>query len=477
MSRPVLQSPRTSSPPPGSTDTPRRLGAVVYRAIASLRPAPGNPRAHRLRQIQQIAASIETFGFVSPVLLDAQDEVIAGHGRLLAAQALGWREVPTLTLAHLTPAQVQAYRIADNRLTECSAWDDKLLAEQLALLASVELDFDLSVTGFELPEIDLRIQSLELDAEPEQGLIPDLAQPVISQLGDLWQLGPHRLLCGNALEAASYDTLLGNQPVVAVFTDPPYNVPIHGHVMGKGAIQHREFPMASGEMDRAGFTRFLATVMAHLRARTVPGAVSFVCMDWRHLEELTAAFRTAGLEPLNLCVWAKDNAGMGSLYRSQHELIYVLRTPGEGHYNAVQLGQYGRHRSNVWQYPGVNSFARRGAEGNVLALHPTVKPTAMVADALMDVTRRGESVLDPFAGSGTTLMAAERTGRVAYVMELDPAYVDTIVRRWERATGQQAIHVGTRLGFDALQAQRSALRQPAPSRIEAEASGMPRAGS
>ena len=414
------------------------LGSVVYRPVIELKAAPGNARVHGARQIQQIAKSILTFGFVSPVLVDANDEVIAGHGRLLAARELGWTEVPTLTLAHLTPAQVKAYRIADNRLTECSSWDDRLLAEQLALLASVELDFDLSVTGFELPEIDLRIQSLEVEPEAEQGLEPAPDAPVVSRLGDLWLLGPHRLYCGNALEPDSYEALLGDQQVDAVFTDPPYNVPISGHVTGKGAIQHREFPMASGEMDSPAFVTFLATFLTQIRTRTLPGAVSFVCMDWRHLEELTAAFRQVGLEPLNLCVWTKDNAGMGSLYRSQHELIYVLRTPGQGHYNAVQLGKYGRHRSNVWPYPGVNSFARKGPEGNVLTFHPTVKPTAMVADALMDVTKRGAKVLDPFVGSGTTILAAERTGRVAYAMELDPAYVDTAIRRWEGATGGKA---------------------------------------
>ena len=243
------------------------------------------------------------------------------------------------------------------------------------------------------------------------------------------------MLCGSALDAAAFTALMGEERAAMVFTDPPYNVPIDGHASGLGAIHHRPFPMASGEMDGAEFTGFLSQALRNLAAFSVDGSLHFICMDWRHVEELLAAGRDAYDELKNLCVWVKDNGGMGSLYRSQHELVFVFKHGRNGHRNNVQLGRFGRNRSNVWHYPGANSFARCGEEGNLLALHPTVKPVAMVADAILDCSARGDVVLDAFLGSGTTLIAAERTGRRCYGLELDPAYVDTIVRRWQALTG------------------------------------------
>lgn len=440
--------------------TPQQLSssglAVQTRSIADLVPDPKNARQHPPKHIKQLAKSIEVFGFNVPILIDAQQQVIAGHGRLLAAQHLGWTEVPTITLEHLTPDQVRAYRIADNRLTDCSTWDDQLLAEQLLSLSVAELDFDLTAVGFELPEIDLRIQGLSEIEEADAGDSEVAEGPPIAQLGDLWQLGPHRVLCGNALDSDAYATLMQGESAAVVFSDPPYNVAIQGHVMGKGVIRHAEFAMASGEMTEAQFESFLSQAIAGMAACTAPGALIYLCMDWRHMGELSRAASSQGLELKNLCIWDKGVGGMGSLYRSQHELVFVFKAGDAPHTNNIQLGRFGRNRTNVWQYPGANSFARKTEEGNLLALHPTVKPIALVADVLLDASDRGDAVLDPFLGSGTTLLAAEATGRICFGMELEPKYVDVAIRRWQRKTGQVAVHAGSGETFEARAAEEGA---------------------
>lgn len=426
-----------------------RNSQIVYRAINQLIPDSKNARQHPPKHVRQLAKSINTFGFNVPVLIDAERQVIAGHGRLLAAQHLGWRDVPTITLEHLTPEQVRAYRIADNVLSDASEWDDRLLAEQLLSLSLADLDFDLTAIGFELPEIDLRIQSL---TEVEEDALPaDEAfdSPVVAQLGDHWCLGTHRIYCGNALDAQAYEALMGDARAAVVFSDPPYNVAINGHVLGKGASRHAEFAMASGEMTPAEFTAFLSRAIGHMTAVCVPGALCYLCMDWRHIDEMSQAAAAHSLELKNLCIWDKGVGGMGSLYRSQHELVFVYKSGQEAHTNNIQLGRFGRNRTNIWHYPGVNSFARKTDEGNLLTLHPTVKPIALIADVLLDTSERGDIVLDPFLGSGTTVLAAEATGRVAFGMELEPKYVDTAIRRWQRKTGQAAIHAGTGETFDA----------------------------
>lgn len=444
---------------------------IAYLAIDQLAPDPRNARQHPAKHVQQLAKSITTFGFTVPVLIDGDRNVIAGHGRLLAAQQLGWHEVPTITLAHLTAEQVKAYRIADNRLTDCSIWDDRLLAEQLKELSEADLDFSLDVIGFDLPEVDLRIQSLGDLSEESQGdanAMEPLGPPV-SVVGDVWQLGPHRIVCGNALEPAIYELLLDSDRAAMVFTDPPYNVRIAGHVSGKGSIQHREFAMASGEMSPAAFTDFLSHALAGMKGASAPGALLYVCMDWRHLQELTAAATAQQLELKNLCVWDKGCGGMGSLYRSQHELVFVYKAGTTAHTNNVQLGRYGRNRTNVWAFPGVNSFARETSEGNLLALHPTVKPVALVAEALLDASERREIVFDPFLGSGTTIIAAEKTGRIGMGIELDPHYVDTAIRRWQRLTGQAAVHAVTGKSFDSFANARPAEADSSPTEAAADA--------
>ena len=365
-------------------------------------------------------------------------------------------DIPTVRVDHLSPAQIRAYVIADNKLAENAGWDRNLLALELQEL-SVELHFDVTVTGFETAEIDLLIGELGQTESEEDDNVPkiDRSKPAISRLGDLWRLGDHALFCGDALDKVSYRTLLGSKKAQMVFTDPPYNVPIAGHVSGKGKVTHREFAMASGEMTSAEFTKFLTTTFDRLKAFSTDGSIHFICMDWRHIQEVLAASASYS-ELKNLCVWAKTNAGMGSLYRSQHELVFVFKSGKAPHINNVELGLFGRIRTNIWNYAGVNAFGNeRDAE---LAMHPTVKPLALVADAILDCSKRGSIVLDAFAGSGTTLIAAEKTGRRGFGIELDPYYVDTIIRRFAEAYDVNAVHTQTGTTFEQMSAKQPALK-------------------
>jgi DNA modification methylase len=450
---------RTDSPDhdkhPQSKPTKYEQLTIKHRPITSLTLDPHNPRLHSEEQIEQIAKSIRAFGFNVPVLIDNQSNVIAGHGRVLASKLAGMTEVPTIALAHLSLPQVRAFMIADNRLTENSVWDERLLAEQIKSLSEIELDFPLEVTGFEVGEIDFMIEGITPATEAASDSADESPEPdptiQVSKLSDLWLLGRNRVFCGNCLDAKSYSLLMEGKRASMVFTDPPFNVRIDGHATGLGAIHHKNFRMASGEMSEAEFTDFLAHAFALFVQHSVNGAMHFAFMDWRHLPEILAAGKQAYTELKALCVWVKDNGGMGSLYRSRHELCLVFKNGQDRHRNNVQLGQFGRYRTNVWEYPGVNSFSRSTEEGNLLAFHPTVKPVALVADAIMDCSARGDIVLDPFLGSGTTVIAAERTGRICYGMEIDPLYVDTIVRRWQRFTGLSATHAVSGKRFDELE--------------------------
>ena len=430
------------------------------RPIESLQARSRNPRTHSTKQIRQIADSIRTFGFTNPLLIDATGTVIAGHGRLRAAKQLGMPTVPTIRLDHLSAEQIRALVIADNKLAELAGWDQDLLALELQGLAELHLDFDLEVIGFETPEIDLLVGHVAKSAEPDPAdALPavDPDAPAISRPGDLWAIGRHRLLCGNALDKSDYARLLVDQRARAVFVDPPYNVPIEGHVSGLGRHRHGEFAMASGEMNEAEFVSFLEMALRHHSAYSIDGAIHYVCMDWRHLGELLAAGRSVYSEFKNLCVWEKTNAGMGSMYRSQHELVAVFKVGTEPHINNIELGRYGRYRTNVWRYAGANSF---GAERDgSLAMHPTVKPVRLVADVILDCTRRGDVVLDGFAGSGTTLLAAERTARTGCGVEIDPRYVDVALRRMMEHAGLEPVHVETGKSFDEIAEERAAVNQ------------------
>jgi DNA modification methylase len=406
---------------------PDRSLAVTYRALDALRPDPRNARTHPRRQIDQIVASIRSFGFTNPILVDPTGQVIAGHGRLLAAKALGLAAVPTIELAGLSAAQTRALRLADNKIALGAGWDLDLLKLELAELAV--LDIDLSLTGFSTGEIDVVLQGTP---DPDDEIIPALPQVPQTQPGDIWILGEHRVGCGDGRDAAFLRRVVGDGASIdAAFLDPPYNVRINGHANARG--RHREFAMASGEMSDAAFETFLAESLGTCAAVSRDGAVHFVCMDWRHMAPVLAVGTGVYGSLLNLCVWNKSNAGMGSLYRSKHELVFVFKVGAAPHVNAVELGRHGRNRTNVWDYASVNSLA--GSRREDLALHPTVKPTALVADAIQDVTARGALVLDTFLGSGTTLVAAERTGRRFRGLDIDPAYVDVAVARWAAMTG------------------------------------------
>lgn len=417
--------------------------SITYRLVSSLKPHPSNARTHSKKQIKLIAKSIRKFGFRNPVLIDKDGNIIAGHGRVLAAKLLGMDQVPTICIEDLTDDEIRAYILADNKLAELAGWDREILAIELQYLCALEDVLDIAVTGFEITEIDQILGEVAKAADPDDDFSTDEQGSPATEPGDLWILDKHRLLCGNALNNDSYSTLMGKQRASVVFSDPPYNVRINGHAGGNGAIQHREFAMASGEMTEPEFISFLSTVLKLFCRYSVNGSVHYICMDWRHLHELLAAGREAYDALINLCVWTKNAAGMGSFYRSQHELVFVYRNGTGQHRNNVQLGKFGRNRSNVWEYPGIQTQSRQSDEGNLLALHPTVKPIALVADALLDCTARGEIVLDAFLGSGTTLLAAERVGRVCYGIEIDPLYADTAIRRWQRYTGETAVHAVT----------------------------------
>jgi len=404
---------------------------LTYRPTASLVPDPRNARTHPKKQVEQIAGSIRAFGFTNPILIDGDGRIIAGHGRLLAAKHIGLAAVPAITLPHLSEAQQRALRLADNKIALGAGWDLDILKLELADLAVLDVDLDLSLTGFSSGEIDVVLAG---QPDPDDELIPAVPANPRTKPGDIWVLGDHRVGCGDGRDPAFLRAVVGDGAAIdAAFLDPPYNVKINGHANAKG--RHREFAMASGEMTDAVFVTFLEESLGACAAVSRSGSVHFICMDWRHMNAVETAGDTVYGALLNLCVWNKSNAGMGSLYRSKHELVFVYRVGDAPHFNAVELGKHRRNRTNVWDYASVNS--RRGSRRADLDLHPTVKPTAMVADALQDVTRRGDLVLDTFLGSGTTLIAAERTGRRFRGVDIDPAYVDVAIERWSALTGRE----------------------------------------
>jgi DNA modification methylase len=424
---------------------------ITYRDIQELRPNSQNPRVHSKKQIQQLANSIKQLGFNVPILVNRKLQIVAGHGRAEAAKTLGISRIPTIRLDHLDEAQFRAFMIADNRLTDQSTWDEHLLAEQFKVLSDLDLNFSLEVTGFEMGEIDVMVEGFSPASkagEDASDELPELTSGTrVARRGDVWSLGRHRVACGDALDEEAYRLLMENHRAAAIFTDPPYNDPIDGFVTRSGKIHHPKFAMAAGELSKAEFTEFLHKCFSLLLRNSEPGALHFICMDWRHSPELLTAADKVFAEFKNLCVWVKDTGGQGSLYRSQHELVFVFKSSKKQHRNNVQLGRYGRYRTNVWQYPRVNSFGKTNPEGEFTALHPTVKPVSLVADAVLDSTARGDIVLDPFLGSGTTLIAAERVGRICHGIEMTPQYVDLAIRRWQSFTGQAAVHCQSRQSF------------------------------
>ena len=412
---------------------------IEHLSVTSLHPWARNARTHSKKQIRQIADSIQEFGFTNPVLIDRENTILAGHGRIAAAKLLGIDSIPCVRLENMTKAQKQAYVLADNKLALNAGWDQELLAEELKELLATDLDFDVGLTGFSIAEIDTIIDSVvpEEPGNPADDSLPDIdPKSVICQSGDIWQLGPHRLICGDARDPGTVSALMNGDLARMVLTDPPYNVKIDGNVGGSGKIKHREFAMASGEMTKGQFTEFLRESFRNLADFSADGSIHFIFMDWRHQGEVLLASHEIYSELKNLIVWVKDNGGMGTFYRSRHELVFAFKKGEAPHINTFELGQHGRYRTNVWQYKGVNTL--KAGRLDELALHPTVKPVQMLADAIKDVSGRGDIVLDLFGGSGSTLIAAEKTGRRAFLCEYDPVYCDRIIRRYEAFAHDEA---------------------------------------
>jgi DNA modification methylase len=407
--------------------------------ISAIRPSPLNARTHSRRQIAQIAKSITIYGFANAILVDEAGEVIAGHGRLEAAKSLALTEVPVATISGLSPAKKRGLRLADNKLALNSGWDRSKLQIELAAIESLCVieKIEMPETGFEVPEIDRLNLDLSGSTEAADDYDPHWHERApVTHAGDLWLLGPHRLLCGDAKEQSHVDRLMNGAKAACCVLDPPFNVRISG-VVGRGRRKHREFSEASGEMTAEEFTRFLATTLGNAAHISCDGGLSYIFMDWRHLQEMTAAGAKVYCALRNLVVWTKSNAGQGSFYRSEHELIFVYQAGSAKPTNNVQLGKFGRNRSNVWRYAGANAFGSDRLKS--LEAHPTCKPLKMIADILLDCTRRNEVVADLFAGSGTTLLAAEQVGRRCCALEIDPLFIDVCIRRWQAYTGKDAV--------------------------------------
>lgn len=416
---------------------------------SSLRPYPNNPRKHSDEQINQLVMSISNYGLNQPPVIDENRTILVGHGRVEATKRMGLKLIPCIVVRGLTKAQKKAFVLADNKIAELSKWDNPALKIQFKELD--DLHYNLELTGFSSAECDKLIfeEVPTPSIDPEDLTEEDLNITPVSRLGDLWKLGEnHYLLCGSCLDENGFQVLLGRKLAQMIFTDPPYNVHIDGHARGKGKSKHREFVMASGEMSDLEFIKFLHTYMSHTHKYSVDGSIHYHCMDWRHLSHLFQAAEKVYGTIKQLIVWNKDNGGMGTFYRNKHEMICVYKKGSSPHINNFKLGETGRYRTNVWDYQGVNTMKQ--GRGEELAMHPTVKPVTLVADAIRDCSKRGGIILDPFCGSGTTIIAAERTGRKAYCIELDPLYVDVAIQRYRRVTGKDVILVKNGKSYDEI---------------------------
>lgn len=409
-----------------------RILKVEYIPIDKVLPDPLNPRLHPPEQFADLDASMGEFGFTNPLLIDENFRLIAGHCRLLVAKKRGMTVVPVIMISGLSELQKLKLQLADNKVALKGGWDTHLHRLKIRKIAELEISPKLTIPGYSTGEIDVLLTP---KADPDDSSIPAVPVQPRTQPGDIYICGDHRIGCGDGRDPEFLRKVIGEGGQIDMaFLDPPYNVSIPNHANTKR--RHPNFKMASGEMSDPQFRTFLTDGLRACAEVSREGAVHYVCMDWRHAEPLMAVGRDVYGDLINLCIWNKSNAGMGSLYRSKHELVFVYRVGDAPHFNAVELGKHGRNRTNVWDYPSVNTFA--GKRSGDLDLHPTVKPAAMVMDAIQDVTRRGDLVLDIFLGSGTTLIASERCGRRFRGLDIDPAYVDVAVERWERVTGKKA---------------------------------------
>jgi DNA modification methylase len=429
--------------------------------LASAKPAVTKLRAHSAAKIRTLAASVSKNGLITPIIVNKSGVIVDGHARVEVARRLGWTDITAIRVEHLTDEDLRLFAIAANKLPADATWDMDVLRRELESIELALPAVDLTLSGFSVPEIDsLRGAYAAAQLNDLVDDLPEVAPPdaAVSRTGDLFLLKGHRLVCGDATDADVLAQLMGEDQADQLFTDPPYNVAVDGHVSGNGKICHREFQMASGEMTASEFTSFLRESLSAAATHMIDGALAYVCMDHAHLDQLLEVGAEVFTERKAICVWDKGSGGMGSLYRNAHELVTVFKKGTGKHINNIALGKHGRNRTTIWRYPGIAQLGKGRAKA--LSLHPTVKPVALVADALLDASPRGGIVLDPFGGSGTTLVSAETTGRFARSVEIDPVYVDTIVTRFEALTGLPAIHAASGRTFAELRAERACAKPP-----------------
>jgi DNA modification methylase len=404
-------------------------------------------RIHSPQQESMLMASISEFGFLTPAVIADDLTIVTGILRVDAAIKLGIESIPVVRVSHLSRGQLEAFRIADNKIQEHGKWDEPALRD--ALVEALAIDIDIEALGFTTAEADIAL------AEPLSASVEEIITPPATSLirvGDIFVAGSHRIMCGDAFCPEHYASLMRGAKAAMVFTDPPYNLSGRS-IGGKGRFKHRQFVAANGELSDVEFEEYLRSGIARFAAHTTAGGLIYVCMDWRHVRHLLNAANALELELIDIVVWAKTGAGMGSFYRSQHELIVVLRVPGAPHRNNVELGRNGRHRTNLWSQAGANVFGPMRDEA--LAMHPTVKPVGLIMDAIKDCTQRADIILDSFGGSGSTLIAAQKVGRTARIIEIDPVYVETILNRYQRVFGVEAVHEETGLSFTEVVTQRA----------------------
>lgn len=425
---------------------------VEYLTADEIFPAKTQSREHPAKQEAALRGSITTFGPNGGIYVDRDGVIVGGHAVFKAMQDLGYHLFPVIRLSHLAGEMAELYGIGANKIAEMASSNEAVLKAQLLKLkpAILKLQIEPEAFGISTAKFD------DVTSPPSPDEVAD--QPVemptspVTEIGDCWVLGDHRLLCGDALIADSYQQLMQSELARMAFIDAPYGVPIFGHVSGLGKVKHREFVMGAGEMSRQQFAVFIGTYLKLLQNVLMNGAIGYHCMDFRSIAVLINAGEELYGPIKQLIVWNKTNAGMGSFYRSKHELIAVFKNGDAPHVNNFGLGETGRYRASVWDYAGANVFGKnRDAD---LQDHPTVKPTAMVMDAIKDVSKPGEIVIDCFGGSGTTLLAAEKTSRKARLMELDPIYVDVAIKRWQALTGKKAVLEADGLTFDEAAADR-----------------------
>jgi hypothetical protein len=420
--------------------------AVQRVAVDALRPSSAPVRRHPKKQLAKIRRSLEVFGQVTPILVTPGGEIIDLELVWQALKLSGATHVDVIVVTDKSPEEIAALRLVLNRTALDAVWDDENLRGVLQNL--LDLNFDLDTTGFEAPEIDhyLNLDAPKANVEENGSDIPPLGVRAISVPGNIWALGDHRHGCGSATDMAFVNRVLNGRTANVCFVDAPYNLKVDGFITGKGSHRHREFLQGAGELSTDEYFELLRDSLSVLKTCCVPSALVYACIDWRHVLEMTVAGRACDMPLYTICVWTKTNGGMGGIYRNAHEFVCVFRAGADQPLDNVELGRHGRNRTTVWSYPGMSSFGKERDE--LLSSHPTVKPVAMIADVLRDVTKRGQVVLDTFLGSGSTLMAAQETGRICCGVELDPLYVDVTIRRWQNATGRDAVLVDTGEAFN-----------------------------